>query len=150
MKTWMLFAFGAALCWGMYGPTLHMGQMAMGNSSMRALLWVGIAYFLIAVIVPGTFLATKGQAGEFNLNGSAMAGLAGGLGALGALCIIYAFINKGAPAYVMPLVFGGAPVVNVTLSMILHPPKTAPDLRLWLGYVLAIAGAALVLRFKPA
>ena len=39
------------------------------------------------------------------------------LGALGAVFIIYAFRAGGLPAYVMPLVFGGAPVVNVLFTM---------------------------------
>ena len=45
---WILFALGAALSWGLYGPALHKGQVALG-SPMRALLCVGVAYFLIGV-----------------------------------------------------------------------------------------------------
>ena len=48
---WILFALGAALSWGLYGPALHRGQVALGNP-MRALLCVGVAYFLIGVLVP--------------------------------------------------------------------------------------------------
>lgn len=153
MKTWMLFALGAALCWGMYGPTLHVGQSAMGNSSLRAFLWVGIAYFLIAVLVPGAMLISGAQSGagmQFTAKGSMMAGLAGALGAIGALCIIYAMINKGIPSNVMPMVFGGAPLVNVGLSMLLHRPEKAPSPMLWLGYAMAIIGVTLVLKFNPA
>jgi len=50
---------------------------------------------------------------------------------------------------VMPLVFGGAPVVNVLFSMYLHPPKVAPNPLLWLGMALVAIGASLVLYFKP-
>ena len=71
------------------------------------------------------------------------------LGAVGALCIIYAFKAGGIPTYVMPLVFGGAPVVNVIFSMILHPPAKAPNPLLWLGFVFVAAGAGMVLYFKP-
>jgi len=35
----------------------------------------------------------------------------------GAACIIWAFKTGGLPVYVMPLVFGGAPIVNVAVSM---------------------------------
>ena len=74
--------------------------------------------------------------------GGASAALAGGaLGAIGAVFIIYAFRAGGVPTYVMPLVFGGAPVVNVLLSMALHPPKVAPSPMLWVGFVLVAAGA---------
>jgi len=50
----------------------------------------------------------------------------------------------------MPLVFAGAPIINVFISMAMHPPKEAPDWRLYLGFVLASVGAWMVLRFKPA
>jgi hypothetical protein len=49
----------------------------------------------------------------------------------------------------MPLVFGGAPLVNVLVSMILHPPKTAPSPLLYLGFVFVVLGASMVLYFKP-
>ena len=39
--------------------------------------------------------------------------------------IIYAFRTGGLPLYVMPLVFGGAPIVNVLVSLAIHPPKSA-------------------------
>ena len=71
------------------------------------------------------------------------------LGAIGAVCIIYAFRNGGLPNYVMPLVFGGAPVINVLVSMAVHPPKTAPNPMLYLGFLLAVLGAGMVLYYKP-
>ena len=42
---WLMFAIGAALSWGLYGPFIHKGQVALGNP-MRALLCVGVAYLL--------------------------------------------------------------------------------------------------------
>jgi hypothetical protein len=83
------------------------------------------------------------------MKGVSWAGFAGMLGALGALGIIYAFHNGGTPLYVMPLVFCGAPIVNVIVSMLQHPPKSAPSPLLFLGFVLAASGAYLILRFKP-
>jgi hypothetical protein len=50
----------------------------------------------------------------------------------------------------MPLVFGGAPIVNVLLSMVIHPPKMAPNPMLYVGFVLASVGAGLVLYYRPA
>jgi hypothetical protein len=49
----------------------------------------------------------------------------------------------------MPLVFGGAPVINVLVSAWLHPPKTAPSPMLYLGFVLVAAGGYLVLHHRP-
>lgn len=145
---WVLFALGAVLSWGMYGPALHKGQVALG-SPMRALLCVGIAYFLIGVLVPLGSLSAAGQLGGFTRQGLVMATLAGALGAVGAVCIIYAFKSGGLPTYVMPIVFGGAPLVNVLVSMWMHPPKAAPNPLLYVGFLLAAVGAGMVLYFKP-
>ena len=146
MTTWIAFALGAALCWGMYGPILHKGQVALGNP-LRALLCVGIAYFLVGVLVP--LLALGGSMKGFNTEGAMFATFGGALGAVGAVCIIFAFRSGGLPTYVMPLVFGLAPVVNVLYSMATHPPRTSPNPLLYVGFVLAALGAGLVLYFKP-
>ncbi len=145
---WIMFAAGAALSWGAYGVVLHRGQVALGNP-MRALLCVGVAYFLIGVLVPVLALQSQGELKGFNSGGATLATLGGALGAIGAVCIIYAFRAGGVPNYVMPLVFAGAPLVNVALSIATHPPKTAPSPLLYLGFLLAAAGAAMVLYFKP-
>ncbi|MFN9913608.1 MAG: hypothetical protein ACK53L_13535, partial [Pirellulaceae bacterium] len=42
----------AVVCWGSYGPVLHLGQMKMGGSRLRPFCCVGLAYFFIAVAVP--------------------------------------------------------------------------------------------------
>lgn len=145
---WMIFVLGAVLSWGVYGPALHKGQAQLGNP-LKALLCVGAAYFLIGVLVPVISLSSQGGWGGFSAAGSLWAGLGGALGALGAVCIIWAFKSGGLPNYVMPLVFGGAPVVNVLVSMWAHPPKTAPNPLLYVGFLLALLGAGMVLYFKP-
>jgi hypothetical protein len=146
--SWVFFALGAALSWGLYGPTLHKGQVMLG-SPLKALLCVGIAYFLMGVLVPVAALGAQGDLRGFTMSGSLAATGAGALGALGAVFIIYAFRSGGLPAYVMPLVFGGAPLVNVLVSMAMHPPQESPNPLLWVGYLLASAGAGLVLYYKP-
>lgn len=147
--TWAIFALGAALSWGFYGALLYMGQVQLGNP-LKALLCVGVAYFLIAVLVPVGGLASQGSLGGFSSGGITMATIAGALGALGAICIIYAFRSGGVPAYVMPIVFGGAPIVNVMVAMSLNPPKEPVSPLLYLGIFVTAAGAAMVLYFKPA
>jgi hypothetical protein len=112
-------------------------------------LCVGVAYFLIAVLVPVVALAQQGQLRDFNVAGTVTATLAGALGALGAVCITYAFRNGGTPFIVMPLVFGGAPLINVLASMVIHPPKVAPNPMLYVGFLLAAAGAGMVLYYRP-
>jgi uncharacterized membrane protein len=147
--TWILFALAAALSWGFYGAMLHRGQIKLGNP-MRALLCVGAAYFLIGVLAPVATLVSQGAMKGFNQEGSTWAFIGGALGAIGALFIILAFKSGGLPAYVMPLVFGGAPLINVLVSMWLHPPKSAPNPLLYLGYLLTAGGAGLVLYYRPA
>ena len=146
--TWILCAVGAALSWGLYGPTLHKGQVLLGHP-MRAFLCVGLAYLLVAVLIPGGTLMGQGEMRGFNSAGVAAATAAGVVGAFGALFVIWAFRAGGLPTYVMPLVFGGAPLVNTAYSMWLHPPKAAPSPMLWIGFLLVSAGAAMVLYFKP-
>ncbi|MGH9833345.1 MAG: hypothetical protein ACREBD_08560 [Blastocatellia bacterium] len=147
---WIMFAIGAALSWGVYGAMLHQGQVKLG-SPVRALLCVGAAYFLIGVIVPVGMLAAQGQlsAQGWNAFGATTATAAGALGAIGAVCIILAFKAGGLPTYVMPLVFGGAPVINVFVTMALHPPKTTPNPLLFVGFLLVVLGASMVLYFRP-
>jgi len=146
--SWIVFVAGAVLSWGLYGASLHRGQQALG-SPLKALLCVGIAYVLIAVFVPIGTLVSQNDLRGFNAGGAITATVAGALGALGAICIIYAFRAGGSPLYVMPLVFGGAPLVNVLATMALHPPKTIPSPMLFVGFVLAAVGAGLVLYFRP-
>ena len=145
---WIVFVVGAVLSWGAYGVMLHQGQTQLGNP-LKALLCVGVAYFLIAILVPVAALGGQGQLNNFNSKGLLIATVAGALGAAGAACIIWAFRSGGLPVYVMPLVFGGAPVVNVILTMALHPPKNPINPMLYLGFLLASVGAGMVLYFKP-
>jgi hypothetical protein len=147
--TWVLFVAGAVLSWGVYGAMLHQGQVQLGNP-LKALLCVGVAYFLVGVIVPVVALSAQGSLSGFNPAGATAATVAGSLGALGAACIIWSFRSGGVPLYVMPLVFGGAPIVNVLYSMIVHPPKIAPNPLLYVGFLLASVGAGMVLYFRPA
>ena len=65
---WILFVAGAVLSWGAYGVLLHRGQVMLGNP-LKALLCVGVAYFLIGVLIPVGALATQGNLTGFNQTG---------------------------------------------------------------------------------
>ena len=145
---WLIFVAGAVLSWGAYGALLHLGQTQLGNP-LKALLCVGVAYFLIGVLLPVIGLSAQGGLGDFNSTGVITATVAGALGAIGAGCIIWSFRTGGLPVYVMPLVFGGAPIVNVLVTMVIHPPKASISPMLYVGFLLAAAGAFIVLRFRP-
>lgn len=135
-------------CWGAYGPVLHKGQMKMAGSRMRPLICVGLAYFVIAVIAPMLMISVQEEAGAFTLKGSAWSLAAGTAGAIGALGIIMAFNFGGKPIFVMPLVFGGAPVVNTFTTMITKE-TSAPGAIFYAGLILVVVGAAVVLVFAP-
>ncbi len=145
---WVIFVAGAVLSWGAYGVLLHQGQTQLANP-LKALLCVGVAYFLIGVIVPVVGLSAQGNLSGFNTGGLVAATIAGALGAIGAACIIWSFQVGGLPVYVMPLVFGGAPIVNVLVTMAIHPPKQPLSPLLFLGFLFASVGAALVLYYRP-
>jgi hypothetical protein len=145
---WVIFVAGAVLSWGAYGALLHQGQTQLGNP-LKALLCVGVAYFLIGVIVPVLALGFQGGLSNFNTSGLVLATGAGALGAIGAVCIIWAFRVGGLPIYVMPLVFGGAPIVNVIVTALIHPPKSTLNPMLFVGFLLASVGAGMVLYFRP-
>jgi hypothetical protein len=146
---WLAYVAGAVLSWGVYGAMLHQGQVKLG-SPMRALLCVGVAYFLVGVLVPVAVLASQGQGLRgFTASGTTFATVAGMLGALGAVCIIFSFRSGGVPTYVMPLVFGGAPLVNVIYTMSVHPPKHGVPPMVYVGFLLTAIGAGTVLYFKP-
>ena len=145
---WVLFVAGAVLSWGAYGVFLQQGQVQLGNP-LKALLCVGVAYFLIAVLIPIAGLSAQGGLSGFNTGGLMKATHGGALGAAGAVCIIWAFKSGGLPIYVMPLVFGGAPIVNVLLAMVMHPPRASINPMLYVGFLLASLGAGMVLYFRP-
>jgi hypothetical protein len=145
---WVIFVAGAVLSWGAYGALLHLGQTQLDNP-LKALLCVGVAYFLIGVLIPIAVLSSQGNLSNFDSTGLMTATIAGALGAVGAGCIIYSFRFGGLPVYVMPLVFGGAPIVNVLVSMIIHPPKQPLNPMLFVGFLLASLGAGIVLRYRP-
>jgi hypothetical protein len=135
--------------WGSYGPVLHKGQAAMHHSRLRPLICVGIAYFVIAVIVPYFFLGEMGESSTYLSKGTLWSLLGGSLGAVGALGIILAFNSGGKPVFVMPLVFGGAPVINTVVAVSSKHLWPEVNAFFWAGLILVITGAVMVLVFAP-
>ena len=136
-----------AACWGVYGPVLHFGREAM-HSNLRPFMCVGMAYFVIAVLVPLVLLA-RGERGNWTSKGVLWSMLAGTAGALGALGVILALGFGGKPIYVMPLVFGGAPVVNTLLTAFMNRAFDQLKAPFLAGLILVITGSVTVLVFKP-
>ena len=85
--------------------------------------------------------------------GAGIGRVVGLVGAGGAFCVLLAFGAKGSPASVMTIVFAGAPIVNATLALTLHPPQGGVSSirpQFFVGIGLAVIGAALVTLYKPA
>ncbi len=153
--TWLAFALLTVVSWGVYGVFLHTGQLNMQdpvNGRYKAFLFVGIAYFLVAVLAPILMLALSGANWNYPMAGMVWSLIAGVVGAVGAFGVLLAFGAKGNPAVVMTIVFSGAPVVNAIVALMQHPPEggwgtiRAP---FWIGMVMAVIGGALVTKFKP-
>jgi hypothetical protein len=171
---WLLYTILAGLCWGTYVPLIFYGGSELGgkpSSRIAAILCVGVAYFILAVLIPGGYLyglSADKQPKWDATTGLTFAGLAGAAGAIGAICVIFA--TKSAveaakatnqpPAtyklYIAPLIFGLAPIINTLVSVTWLPEKDAPlhfgwvmpHPLLWGGIVLVGLGAALVLYSK--
>lgn len=157
-ELWHAFVLGAVLSWGVYVPVLHEGQTTLGGQretrGLRAFLCVGLAYFLTAVVVPVALMLVRGQAFDWTSRGVTFSTLGGVAGAAGALCIILAIGSlagtasaASAPLFIAPLVFAGAPIVNVLVSLA-WKTKQVPGPLFFVGIILAAVGAGLVLYSK--
>ncbi len=154
MKSLLLpipFAAITILAWGSYGNWLHAAKADVNDLRMRQLFCVGLAYFILAIVIPTLFIKLKGEKGAFTISGVIWSLAAGVCGALGALGIIMALSAGGskAPFYVMPLVFGCAPVVNTLVSMTMNRNLKEANSAFLAGIVLVAVGAALVFINKP-
>ncbi len=160
--SWLIFALGTVVTWGLYGIFLHSGQVGMqdaANGRYKAFLFVGVAYFLTAVLAPLAILIARGADWNFPAKGLWLSLIAGILGAIGAFFVLlslgalFAQGNKSAPAIVMSIIFAGAPVVNAIVSLTMHPPAGGIGALRWqfvLGILMAAFGGFLVTKFKPA
>jgi len=161
--TWLAFAFLTVVSWGVYGVFLHSGQTLMkppGAVDVDPSLWryksflfVGVAYFLVAVLAPLAMLLAKGAAfSGYTGRGMGWSLIAGIVGAIGAFGVLLAFGAKGKPPEVMAIVFAGAPIVNAVVSIwsVRHEidwGKVNP--LFYIGMILALVGGGLVTLHKP-
>jgi hypothetical protein len=175
---WWGYVILAGLSWGTYVPIIFYGGTELTTrpgtigGRLASILCVGVAYFVLAVVIPVVLMATRGDEAkpEWKTNGLIFSGIAGIAGAVGAICVIFA--SKAAvdaakadgidPAtyriYIAPLIFTLAPIINTVLSLVWHPkPGNAfhfgfemPSWHLPVGIVLVAAGTFLVLYSKEA
>lgn len=122
------------------------------NGRYKAFLFVGIAYFLTAVLAPLALLLARGASWKYPGSGMTWSLIAGIVGAIGAFGVLLAFGAKGTPAVVMSIIFAGAPVVNALYSIWIHPPAggmSSIKPQFFVGILLAALGGCLVTYYKP-
>ena len=147
------------ICWGTYGVYMHTGSASMKNPEhgrIMAFLWVGLAYFLTAVIAPLIILKLKGGPVDFwafPTKGWQWSLIAGTLGAIGALGVLLAFgASPNPPVYVpvvMSIIFAGAPIVNAVVNTTKNNGWANVQWPFVLGILLAALGGYLVTKHAP-
>ena len=147
------------ICWGTYGVCMHTGSASMKNPEhgrIMAFLWVGLAYFLTAVIAPLIILKLKGGPVDFwafPTKGWQWSLIAGTLGAIGALGVLLAFgASPNPPVYVpvvMSIIFAGAPIVNAVVNTTKNNGWANVQWPFVLGILLAALGGYLVTKHAP-
>ena len=143
-----------ALCWGMYGPTLTNARSPNREwGPFKPYVFIGVAYLVIA-IVGGSIMMKFAFNDNFDFSGKYFPAmkwgfLAGCLGALGALALTFSLTKAGGqPAYVMPIVFGGAVSVNAIAAFIKFQDTPISPL-MWVGMGLVAIGICLTAYHTP-
>ncbi len=150
-------ALFVALCWGLYGPTLTNAR-SMDKPPLwgpfKPYVFIGVAYLVIAIIGGGIMMKVAFN-DNFDFTGPYLPSmkwgfLAGCLGAFGALGLTFALTKAGGkPAYVMPIVFGGAVTVNAIFAYFNLSKDDHVNPILWLGMGLVVIGVCITAGFTP-
>ena len=137
------------ICWGLYGPVLNWGQEAMNQSRLRPLIVIGSTYFAITVLISSFLLWTNGDQGNWTATGIWWSVIGGAIAATGAMATIAAFNLGGRPIYIMPIVFGGAPIVTAVVTIYWYKLWDKVNPLFYAGLIMVGIGAAMVLFFSP-
>jgi hypothetical protein len=117
----------------------------MRGSWFRPLLCVGLAALLVAVFLPALWLSAASGQGPYTLSGTLWSMLGGAAGALGVVGAVVAYYCGLRPVYVLPVVFGGAPIFNTVFAMSGLNWRSESGPLFLAGLILVIAGSALAL-----
>jgi len=152
---YIYYALLTVVCWGTYGICMHEGSVGMKNGDhgrIMAFLWVGIAYFITAVVAPIVILKLNNVPLSFPTKGWVWSLVAGTLGAIGALGVLLAFGKMPSPAYVpvvMSIIFAGAPMVNAIVSTTKEGNWAFVRWPFVLGIAMAALGGYLITKYAP-
>jgi hypothetical protein len=132
---WIPFALATVVSWGLYGAFLNFGAAGFNHDRIKAFLFVGVAYFLVAVLVPLAIIAVNGTGFDFGKNpeGIKWSLVAGILGAAGALTVLFALSLN-------PLTH------NKDVGFV--QALTSMNWQFYVGLIMAATGGALVTLFK--
>lgn len=151
----VFFAFCVAICWGLYGPTLANARApAREWGPFKPYVFIGVAYLTVAVI-GGSVIMRFVFADNFDYSGKYVPAMkwgfiAGCFGALGALALTVALTKAGGkPAYVMPIVFGGAVTVNGLYAYFNSSQSNSINPLMWVGMLFVVFGICLTAVFTP-
>ncbi len=173
---WLVFVVCAGLAWGTYVPIIFYGGTELSTKPgtiggrLASILCVGVAYFVLAVIIPLSLMVTREDAKpDWKSTGLIFSGLAGVAGAVGAICVIFASkaavdaaklegVNPSTHRiYIAPLIFALAPCINTLVSLFWHPKpgepfhfgiEHIPSMKLFVGIAMVAIGSFLVLLSK--
>lgn len=162
-NTALFYALGTVVCWGLYSVLLHKGSLLMNpagppdvGSRMKAFLMVGIAYFVVGIVGPMLVMKAKGTPLTFPPGGLTWSLLAGLAGAVGAYFLLMALSSGQGPVeskalvlLVPAIVFAGAPIVNAIVSITKDKVWGETPWQFYAGILLAAAGVAMVMKFRP-
>jgi hypothetical protein len=164
--TAMYYALGTVVCWGLYSVLLHKGSLLMNpggppdvGSRMKAFLMVGIAYFIVGIVGPMLIMKAKSipvAPASFPMGGWTWSLLAGFAGAVGAYFLLMALSSGKGPVeskslvlLVPAIVFAGAPIVNAIVALTKDGLWDETPWQFYAGILLASAGVAMVMKYRP-
>ena len=96
---WWGYVILAGLSWGTYVPIIFFGGSELSakpgiGGRLMAIVCVGVAYLVLAIVIPVVvFLVNRSAWADVNsgnTGGYVFAGLAGVMGAVGAICVVFA------------------------------------------------------------
>jgi hypothetical protein len=143
---WWLVAVAVGIVgWGAFGPMLRQGHVAMLGSWFRPLLCVGLASLAVAVLLPALLLTGAAGQGPYTFSGVLWSMLGGAVGAAGVVAVVLAYHWGMRPAYALPIVFGGAPIVSTAVALTGVDWRSGSGSVFLAGLILLVAGSAMVL-----
>lgn len=142
----IVFALLTAFFWGMYGPALQTSRVP-GQSPFKPFVLIGVAYLVFGII--GGIIGILATKDNFHFEPVTLKWgfIAGSLGAFGALTLTLAMYKSRAPELVMPIVFGGATLVAVTIGLLQKKQLFSAHPMQYVGTLAVIIGVILVQAF---